>query len=398
MTSLEWTTALSRACDRRVATATDRALRTVEPVDAVHLVSDGRRLVNFASNNYLGLTHHPRVIAAIRDALAAYGAGSGAASLITGHTIAHANTERAVARWKGVEKAVLLPSGYAANFAAVGALAVVGRSAASGEDAGVRFLLDKLCHASLVDAVHGSGAAFRVFPHNGVDKLRRLLADAPAGQLQVVVTESIFSMDGDAADLAAIVALKREHEFLLLLDEAHGGGVYGPGGAGLAAELNLNDAVDLTVATFSKAAGVAGGAVCGSALLCDAVVNHGRSMIFTTAMPPAVAAGIEASLNVMVDEPWRAARVRALARRVREALGITTAPVDSPIIPIIVGDEATALSAAAELEAAGLLVVAVRPPTVARGTSRLRVTVSAEHSDDEVKRLIEAVRTMRLTP
>ena len=356
----------------------------MRPITATHVEVDGRPLVNFASNNYLGLTHHPAVVAAFEQAARTYGVGSGAASLVTGHTDAHATAERAIARWKGTEAAVLTSSGFAANLAAVGALAAVGR---------VRFLVDKLAHASLLDAARSTGA-FRVYPHNGLAKLRRLLADADAGELQVVVTESIFSMDGDAADLPGLAALKAEFPFLLLVDEAHGSGVYGPAGGGVAAELGLTDAVDVTVATLSKAVGCGGGAVCSSAAVCDAVVNFGRPFVFSTSLPAAVAAAAEAAVGVMAAEPDRQRRVRSLALHVRDRLaaaGMTVPPGDSPIVPVMFGSAADALAAADRLRTAGLLVPAIRPPTVPPNGSRLRVTLSSEHTDDEIERLIAAV-------
>src|SRR5437763_6666301 len=224
----------------------------VTPIDATHVEIDGRRYVNFASNDYLGLTHHPIVIQAAQEALARYGSGTGASALVSGYHAAHKNAEEAIARWKGSEAAVLLPSGYQAAHAIVQTLNL----------GSVRFLLDKLAHASLIDAVRGSGADFRIFPHNHLEKLGRLLGDATLGQHQVVITESIFSMDGDAADLEGIAALKRKYGFALVLDEAHGSGLYGADGAGYAAEKGLAELVDVSLVTLSKSAGVAGGAVC----------------------------------------------------------------------------------------------------------------------------------------
>ncbi len=383
---------MSDALLGRLNDRTLRSRRSVVPIDATHIEIAGRRLVNFASNNYLGLTHHPRVLAAFTNAAARAGVGSGAAPLVTGQTVDHAAAESAIAQWKGTEAAVLLGSGFAANSAAITTLAAIGRSRGC-----VRFLIDKLCHASLVDAARAAesaGCSFRVFPHNGLDKLRRLLADGDPAELQVVVTESIFSMDGDAADLAGLAQLREAFGFLLLLDEAHAAGVYGPGGAGLAAELGLSGSVDLSIVTLSKAAGIVGGAVCGSADWVDAVVNFGRPYVFSTALPPAVAAAATAAIQVMSDEPHRQARVRELARRVRTQLtaaGIRLPPGDSPVIPIVLGDESAALSAADHLRDAGMLVAAIRPPTVARGTSRLRVTLSSEHADGEVEALILAL-------
>ena len=340
--------------------------------------------------DYLGLSRHPAVIRAFTDA-AAGGVGSGAAALVTGHTRQHQAAESTLANWKKTESAVLTGSGYVANLAAVQAVAAVGAST------GVRFLVDKLAHASLIDAVRSVPSAtcsFRIFPHNHLGKLQRLLAEAVAGQLQVVVTESVFSMDGDSADLSGIADLKERFDFILLLDEAHAGGVYGPAGAGYAAELGLESAVDLSVVTLSKAAGCVGGAVCASADWCDAVVNFGRPYIYSTSLPPAVAAAITASIRVMADEPQHQRRVRESAKIVRRRLaelGCEIPAGDSPIIPVILGSETATLAAAATLLTAGIRVGAVRPPTVARGASRLRITISATHTDAEIEKLIAAV-------
>jgi 8-amino-7-oxononanoate synthase len=367
-----------------------RQRRVVTPIDAVHIEIDGRRYVNFSSNNYLGLTHHPRVLRAAEETTRRYGTGSAASPLITGYTEAHASAERAIARWKGTESAVLLPSGYQANLAAVQTLAAIGER--SGRP--VRFILDKLVHASLVDAVRETRADFRIAQHQGVEKFERLVLDGAAERTQIVVTESVFSMDGDAADLSGLAALKKRRPFILVLDEAHGSGVYGPGGAGLAAERGLGSAVDVTIVTLSKALGGGGGAVCGTAGFCEAVVNLGRAYIYSTHLPPACAAAAEAAIDVMRDEPQRQQRVRALAMRVREALtaaGLTLPPGDSPIIPIVLGNERAALEAARVLQNQGMWVLAIRPPTVPRGTSRLRVTLSSEHSDAEVRQLIASL-------
>jgi 8-amino-7-oxononanoate synthase len=367
-----------------------RKRRVVTPIDAVHVEIDGRRYVNFASNNYLGLTHHPRVLRAAEEATRCYGSGSAASPLITGYTEAHASAERAVARWKGTEAAVLLPSGYQANLAAVQTLVAIGER--SGRP--VRFILDKLVHASLIDAVRETRADYRIAQHQGVEKFERLVLDGAGERTQVVVTESIFSMDGDAADLSGLAALKEKCPFVLLLDEAHGSGVYGRGGAGLAAERGLGGAVDVTIVTLSKAMGGGGGAVCGSAGFCEAVVNLGRAYIYSTHLPPPCAAAAEAAIGVMRDEPHRQQRVRGLATRVRSELaaaGVTLPPGDSPILPIVLGNERAALEAARVLQDQGLWVLAIRPPTVPRGTSRLRVTLSSEHSDAEVRQLVAAL-------
>src|SRR5437588_9486068 len=244
MTGSDWEQGVRAALAELSESHLYRRRRLITPVSSTHAVWQGREYVNFASNNYLGLTHHTQVVRAAETALSRDGIGSGAAALISGYGPTHASAEQHIARWKGFEACVLLPSGYQANQAAVQTLAAGAQQ--SGKS--VRFLLDKLCHASLIDAVRGTGAAFRVFPHNNLQRLRRLLDQAEGDdQLQIVVTESIFSMDGDAAELEGLARLKQERPFLLLLDEAHATGVYGPAGNGLAAELGVQQAVDVSV-------------------------------------------------------------------------------------------------------------------------------------------------------
>jgi len=359
-------------------------------IDATHIERNGRVLINFASNSYLGLTHHPRVIAAATEALQRDGAGSGAAPLISGYGPAHAELEKTIAKWKGTEAAIILPSGYQANFALIQTATAIGRLGK-----GVRFLIDKLSHASLIDAVQQSGAPFRVFPHNGLSKLRRLLEDAPADQLQIVVTESVFSMDGDAADLTGLIKLKREFQLMLLLDEAHATGVFGPSGNGLAAECGATGDVDASVITFSKSLGTAGAAVCGSNLFCQVLVNHARAYLFSTSPPPATMAATQASIDVIQAEPQRMARLKLITQQMREAIGqmgFTMPDGEAPIIPLIFATEEAALAAAQHLEVDDLLAVAIRPPTVPRGSSRLRITLCCEHSDSDLQRLCECLR------
>jgi 8-amino-7-oxononanoate synthase len=325
------------------------------------------------------------------DAVLAIGAGSSASALITGYGPAQAEAEEHIASWKGTEAAVLLPSGYQANLAVVQTLAAVARE--SGRE--IRFLIDKLSHASLIDAVRATGATYRVFPHDHLAKLKRLLAEADPAELQVVITESIFSMDGDAADLLGLAELKKAYPFVLMLDEAHASGVYGPGGSGLAAELGLGDIVDVTVITLSKAIGSGGGAVCGSKTFCEALINLARAYIYSTSLPPALAGAAVASVSIMKEEPQHQQRVRMLARGVRDELkkGSWRIPEgDSPIIPLVLGTESAALQAAEALLSKGLFVLAIRPPTVPRGTSRLRVTLSSDHTDEEVDLLVRELR------
>lgn len=396
-----------------------RQRRIVRHLDATHLEFEGRTYVNFASNDYLGLTHHPRMIGAVQKAAEKFGVGSGAAGLISGYTEEHAAAEREIAQWKKMQSAMLMPSGYQANLAAVQTLAGVGIQGLKGwrlgkeftegglkiEDMGgraedgpaqrrtgtIRFLVDQLAHASLIDAVRGSGAEWRVFPHNHLGKLARLLREGPAGQMQVVVTESIFSMDGDAADLRGLAELKDRFGFVLMLDEAHGTGVYGECGRGYAAECGCAEVVDISILTLSKAMGCVGGAICGSKEFIDAAVNFGRAGIYSTNAPPAAAAAARAAIGVMRDEPGRQKRLREWAGKIRAALRVPGV-ADSPIVPVILGSEEAALGAAERLREAGMWVVAVRPPTVKRGSSRLRITVSSEHTEGEIDALIQKLK------
>jgi len=367
-----------------------RGRRVIEPIDSTHVRVDGRVVTLFATNDYLGLTHHSAIRDAMAETVRTHGFGAGAAGLITGYTEIHAQAERAIAEWKQMDAAVLLPSGYQANVAAVQTLAAVGAVAAVG----ARFLVDKLSHASLLDAVRAANVPFRIFPHNHLGKLERLLAERDEGQLQIVVTESIFSMDGDAADLRGLAELKRKHPFVLLFDEAHATGIYGDAGSGLAAELNLRSSVDVSIITLSKAIGCVGGAVCASRAFADALVNFGRAYIYSTSIPAAVAQAARAAIGIMRDEPQRQARVRKLARRLRDELIDRKFQVplgDSPIVPILFGTEAAAMEASDRLLNAGYLIPAVRPPTVPRGTSRLRVTLSSDHTEMELNDLISHI-------
>lgn len=385
----------NRYLDARRSSNLLRSRRTFEPIDATHVrdTLTGRTLVAFCTNDYLGLASHPRVVAAMRDASSV---GSGAAPLISGRSLAHAELERVLAEWKGVDDAVLLPSGYQANVAALQAVAGVIESA----ERRPRFLLDKLAHASLIDAarlVAGSRDSLRVFPHNDLEKLDRLLAERDADQHDVIVTESVFSMDGDEALLREIVELKRKHGATLVLDEAHATGLFGPSGAGLASELGVSRDVDVGIATLSKALGASGGAVYGSRAVVESVVNAGRAYLFSTATPPLLARAACEAIAIAREEPERRARALANARRLRDALTSRRQRVRSsdrsPIIPIELGDERAALDAARSLEEQGFLVVAVRPPTVPRGTSRLRVTVSSEHTAEQIDALCDAIGT-----
>jgi 8-amino-7-oxononanoate synthase len=356
-----------------------RRLRSIESAQGPIVERDGRTLINFSSNDYLGLANDPRLRAASMAAIERFGAGSGASRLISGTQTPHEELEAALARFKRTEAALTFSTGYAAALGTIPALV-------GAEDV---VILDKLCHACLVDAARLSGATMRVFPHNHLDKLERLLAWARENYAKanvLVVTESVFSMDGDRAPLREIVELKDRFGAWLLVDEAHGVGVIGENGRGLAAELGVANRVEIQMGTLGKALGASGGAICGSRALVDFLINRARSFIFSTApQPSAAAAALEA---VRLLETGEAEPLRV---KLWENLRRLDANAQSAILPHMVGEEAAAVALSERLLEAGLLVPAIRYPTVARGQARLRVSVSAAHSVEQVDRLKSAL-------
>ena len=334
---------------------------------------DGRRVVSFASNDYLGLSAHPAVVAAAHEALERYGAGAGASRLVTGSRPVHAELERALAAWKGTEGAVCFPTGFAANL---GALSTLGGP-------GVRVLSDELNHASIIDGCRLSRSALAVYRHRDLTHLEELLVGG-TGTPTLVVTDTVFSMDGDAAPLDELVPLCARHGALLVLDEAHA--VLGPH---LAA---THDGTIVRVGTLSKTLGALGGFVAAGRDVVDLLVNRARPYIFSTALPPADAAAALAALGVVCSDEGAAlaGRLVALVDRLAEA-GLVPPGHRSPIVPVVLGPEQAALDASAALLEEGLWVPAIRPPTVPAGTSRLRVTLSAAHTDEDVSRLLDAL-------
>lgn len=358
-----------------------RQLRQCERCDTGLRTKLGDRMVvNFSSNDYLGLASHPSITAAFSEAVNRWGAGSGASRLVCGTMAPHTALEEDLARFKGTESALSFSSGYTAAVGTLSALLQPGDIV----------ILDKLCHASLIDGARLSGAEIRVFPHNDLDQLEKRLAWA-SGKITaegriLVVTESVFSMDGDRAPLAGIISAKQKYGALLLVDEAHAFGILGPGGRGLAAELGLSDHVDLQLGTLSKAAGLSGGFVAASGELCDLLVNRSRAFIYSTAPAPALAETARTSLSLLAG-----AEGDQLRSRLRQHLdSLSAAPggiLESAIFPVILGSNERALAAAAELLEEGFLVPAIRYPTVPRGSARLRVTLSAAHEASDVTAL-----------
>lgn len=360
---------------------------------------DGRRLRNFSSNDYLGLATHPALREAAAQAVRAFGAGAAASRLVCGSLAPHHELESALARFKGVEAALSFATGYATALGAVPALVGPGDVV----------VLDKLAHACLVDAARLSGAKLRVFAHNDLADLEGILAWAqrhvagrtPPGQV-LVVTESVFSMDGDRAPLRELVELKDRFGAWLLVDEAHAGGVFGEQGRGLVAAAGLTERVEVHLGTLGKALGAAGGFIAGRRELIDWLVNRARSFIYSTAPVPAQAAAARAGVELAAGPEGEARRAQ-LWERVRElraglaALGWPLPAGKSPILPLIVGEEPAALALAAQLREAGFFLPAIRYPTVPRGRARLRVSVTAAHTADDVARLLEALER-RLPP
>lgn len=359
-----------------------RRLRPLESPSAAEVTVEGRRALLFSSNNYLGLATHPALRTAAAEAIGRWGCGAGASRLIAGHLDLHAAVEAALADFKGTEAALLFPSGYQANVGALTAL--VSR--------GDHIFSDALNHASIIDGCRLSRATIHVFPHRDTRTLEQLLADTPKGGRRLIVTDAVFSMDGDRAPLAELVSLAARYHSHVMLDEAHAAGVLGPRGAGLADACGLTRAVAVHVGTLGKAFGGFGAYVAGSRAVIDLLINRARSFIYTTALPPAAVAAAAAALDLVRNEPERRSRVLAHARRLREgfrALGLETGG-DTHIVPVLLGDNARALAFSRALLERGVLVQAIRPPTVPEGTARLRVTPMATHDDEHIARVLQA--------
>jgi 8-amino-7-oxononanoate synthase len=361
-----------------------RRLRTVEAADGAYVTIGGRRLLNFAGNDYLGLSQHPALREALVAAAAKWGVGATAAHLLGGHREEHAALEESLARWAGRERALLFSDGWMANLGVVAALARDG-------DVCVQ---DKLNHASLIDAARLAGCELKRYPHADVEAARRQLASRPDAAA-LVASDGVFSMDGDVAALGDLARACADERATLMIDDAHGLGVLGREGAGSIVEAGLsqND-VPILMATLGKALGVAGAFVAGSAALVDALVQSARTFIYTTAMPPALAAAARAAIDVARFEGWRRDRLARLVAHFRVGAaerGFELMRSRTPIQPLVVGTSERALAIAAKLEADGFHVPPIRPPTVPEGKARLRITLSALHSESDVERLLAAL-------
>jgi 8-amino-7-oxononanoate synthase len=365
-----------------------RRRRTVEafPVQdgRAEVVVDGRRVIDFCSNDYLGLSRHPALATAMSECAAMNGTGSAASHLVTGHGQEHQRLEEDLAAFTGRERALLFSTGYMANLAAITTLA----------DRGEVVALDRLDHASLIDGALLSGARFSRYTHADPADAERVLKEHN-GQCTVLATDGVFSMDGDLARLPTLARIARAYKAWLIVDDAHGIGVLGPTGRGVCEHFELgSDDVPVLIGTLGKAFGSFGAFIAGSAELIELLVQKARTYIYTTALPQPVAAATRKALQIAQRESWRRERALALATRFRSAarqLELHLTASESPIQPVILGSADAAVRAQNELLDAGFLVVAIRPPTVPAGTARLRITFTAAHTEDQVDALVEAL-------
>jgi len=362
-----------------------RTVAALDLSDGPGVVVDGQRLVNFCGNDYLGLSTHPALAQALARCAAVAGSGSGASHLVTGHGLEHERLEEDLAQFLGRPRALLFSTGYMANLAAITCLS----------ERNSRVVMDRLSHASLIDAARLSGAQLKRFPHGDAAAAATFLQRSIEPGADLLVTDGVFSMDGDLAPLPQLAAVARAADACLIVDDAHGLGVMGPTGRGSLEHFNLDSSsVPILVGTLGKALGCFGAFVAADGDYIEWLLQTARSYIYTTALPPPVAAAARAALAVAAAEGWRRERVLALAARLRQGAaqaGIALAPSISPIQPVLLGSSERALAVSEQLFGCGFWVAAIRPPTVPRGSARLRITLSAAHTESQVDALIEAL-------
>ena len=390
---------LDEALTQRLAALREQGLRRelcrVDSAQGPCITIGGKNLLNFSSNDYLGLANHRALKEAATKAVEKFGAGAGASRLICGSLAPFHELEETLAKFKGTDAALTFSTGHAAALGTIPAL--VGKSDI--------IIVDKLVHACIVDAAKLSGAKLRVFDHNDLNDLEKILKWAneknvqhPASGIRhriLIVTESIFSMDGDAAPLCEIATLKQKYGAWLMVDEAHATGLYGKNRRGLAEELGVSDRIEIQMGTLGKALGASGGYICGSRTLIDLLVNRARSFIFSTAPVPATAAAATAGIQLVQSKAGEERRHQLWERVIQCRAGVPPAPnrrdacpTLSAIIPLIIGDEAKTVKAAAKLREQNIFIPAIRYPTVARGAARLRVTLTAAHTNEDVAQLL----------
>jgi 8-amino-7-oxononanoate synthase len=350
---------------------------------------EGRSLINFCSNDYLGLASHPDISLALKQAADLYGTGSGASHLVSGHSVVHQKLEEQLAEYTGRPRALLFSTGYMANMGVINAL--VGRRDL--------VLQDQLNHASLLDGGRLSQADFKRYKHVDMASLEQRLEQSSA-ERKLIVSDGVFSMDGNLAPLSEISTLAKKHNAWLMVDDAHGVGVLGPQGGGLVEQLGMNlKQVPVLVGTLGKSFGTFGAFVAGSEALIETLIQFSRSYIYTTALPPAVAAATLASLKIVRQESWRRDKLVQLVTRFRrgaEQIGLQLGASNTPIQPVLINNDAKVMQVGQSLRDAGFLVGAIRPPTVPVGTGRLRITFSADHSEEQVDQLVAALDSLNL--
>ncbi|MGQ0812557.1 MAG: 8-amino-7-oxononanoate synthase [Nitrospiraceae bacterium] len=361
-------------------------LRRLKPIDSPTgpvVTVDGRQVILLASNDYLGLAHHPALIRAATQAIERFGAGSGASRLVCGTLLPHVELESALARFKETEAALLFGSGYLANLGIIPALIGTGGL----------ILADRLCHASLIDGCRLSGADFRIFRHRDLEHLEALLRRRSRSRQTLIVTDGVFSMDGDAAPLPELAALASRYDAKVLIDDAHGTGVMGRYGRGSLEHFSVEGQFSFQMGTLGKALGSSGAYVTGSQSFIEYLVNTARSFMYTTAPPPSSAAAARAAIQIIEAEPERRARLWENRRRLLlglHTLGFTTTDTVSPIIPVLIGDPETTLAFSHRLFEQGIYAPAIRPPTVPKSTSRIRTTVTSEHTEEQLDHALSA--------
>ncbi len=379
-------TELQRQLDERTAQGLLRARRTVSTPQSPNLIVDGKACLSFCSNDYLGLACHPDIVAALQQGAVEYGAGAGAAHLVSGHFYSHEKLEHALASFVGKPRALLFSTGYMANIGVVQAL--VGR--------GDNIFADKLNHASLNDAMLLSRANVKRYRHNDMEQLSVMLSQSGKGR-KLVCTDAVFSMEGDIAHLSGLQALCEQHDAWLLVDDAHGFGVLGEQGRGSLSHFALSSPRIIYMATLGKAAGVSGAFVAGEAVVIETLINAARSYVYTTATPPALSCALLESVRLIRSGDERRLRLQNLIAKLKCGLADLPWPLldsNTAIQPLIIGKNQAVINLSLALKERGIWVAAIRPPTVPEGTARLRITLSASHTEAEVDRLIAVLHEL----
>lgn len=385
MSQLPWHEELTAALADRKAAGRYRQNRLRLGEQGVNITVDGKTMLSFCSNDYLGLAAHPDIKQAFKQAVDKEGVGSGAAHLLTGHSYYHQALEEALADFTGQPRVLLFSTGYMANLGAIDGLLQRG-------DAVIQ---DKLNHASLLDGGRLTEADQLRYPHADMSLLHKRLHNAATAKHRLIVSDGVFSMDGDIAPLPEIMAQAKQHRAAVLIDDAHGFGVIGRGGRGTVSHFDIAaDAAPIQVGTLGKAFGTGGAFVAADETVIETLVQQARSYVYTTAQPPAVAAATLASLKLVEKQDWRREQLQALIQQFRQGaqqLGLDLMPSETPIQPVVIGDDKKALAIGQQLEQAGILVGVIRPPTVPKNTARLRITFSAAHKEQDVIQLLNAL-------